>query len=100
MASNQFLDPWMERYSHSHRHPVNRICHAVGIPMIVVSLVLFAATFVVPVSWMVAVALFILGWALQLAGHWIEGKPPAFLNDWRFLFVGLRWWLARLRGRV
>ncbi len=29
-----------------------------------------------------------------------EGKPPEFLKDWRFLFVGLRWWIAKLRGRA
>jgi hypothetical protein len=30
----------------------------------------------------------------------VEGKPPEFLHDWRFLFVGLRWWLAKLAGRA
>jgi len=29
----------------------------------------------------------------QLLGHIIDGKPPEFLKDWRFLLVGLRWWL-------
>jgi hypothetical protein len=33
-------------------------------------------------------------------GHAFEGKPPEFLHDWRFLFVGLRWWVAKIRGRV
>jgi hypothetical protein len=28
-----------------------------------------------------------------------EGKPPEFFHDWRFLFVGLRWWMAKVRGR-
>ena len=23
-----------------------------------------------------------------------------FLHDWRFLFVGLRWWFAKLQGRA
>jgi hypothetical protein len=36
----------------------------------------------------------------DLSGHGFEGKPPEFLKDWRFLFVGLRWWVAKLRGRV
>jgi hypothetical protein len=37
---------------------------------------------------------------LQFIGHFVEGKPPEFFKDWRFLFVGLRWWLAKLRGQV
>ncbi|MCH7475048.1 MAG: DUF962 domain-containing protein [Gemmatimonadetes bacterium] len=45
-------------------------------------------------------ALFVIGWILQFVGHFVEGKPPEFLQDWRFLFVGLRWWYAKIRGRV
>ena len=43
---------------------------------------------------------FVAGWVLQFVGHAFERKPPEFLKDWRFLFVGLRWWLAKLRGRA
>jgi len=32
--------------------------------------------------------------------HAIEGKPPEFLKDWRFLLVGSRWWLAKMRGKA
>lgn len=32
------------------------------------------------------------GWVFQFIGHAAEGKPPEFFRDWRFLFVGLRWW--------
>jgi uncharacterized membrane protein YGL010W len=46
------------------------------------------------------VVLFVVGWAFQFIGHGFEGKPPEFLRDWRFLFVGLRWWYAKIRGRV
>jgi hypothetical protein len=33
---------------------------------------------------------------------WIAqyGKRLEFFHDWRFLFVGLRWWLAKIRGRA
>jgi len=44
--------------------------------------------------------MFVLGWILQFVGHAVEGKPPEFLHDWRFLFVGLRWWVAKMRGRA
>ena len=48
----------------------------------------------------VAIALFVVGWVLQFVGHIAERKPPEFFKDWRFLFVGLRWWVAKLQGRA
>ena len=48
----------------------------------------------------VGVALFVVGWTLQFIGHAIEGKPPEFLKDWRFLLVGSRWWFAKMRGKA
>ena len=44
--------------------------------------------------------LFVIGWALQFVGHAFEGKAPEFFHDWRYLFVGLRWWVAKMRGRA
>ena len=52
----------------------------------------------IPVAW--AVALFVVGWIFQFVGHAYERKPPEFVKDWRFLFVGLRWWLAKIQGRA
>jgi uncharacterized membrane protein YGL010W len=91
---------WLEQYSQSHQHPVNRWCHTIGIPLITLSLPLFVAAIFLPQFWYVPAAMFLAGWALQFIGHWFEGKPPEFFKDWRFLFVGLRWWLAKVRGRV
>ena len=48
----------------------------------------------------IAGGLFLLGWIFQFVGHAFEGKPPEFFKDWRFLFVGLRWWLAKVSGRA
>lgn len=28
----------------------------------------------------------------------LGGKPPEFFHDWRFLLVGLRCWMAKVRG--
>ena len=50
--------------------------------------------------WEWGAALFIAGWVLQFIGHAFEGKAPEFFKDWRFLFVGLRWWLAKVTGRA
>lgn len=93
-------DEWIARYGQSHAHPVNRLCHTIGIPLIVLSLPLFLAALVVPGLWRLALALFVIGWIFQFVGHAFEGKPPEFLHDWRFLFVGLRWWVAKIRGRA
>jgi uncharacterized membrane protein YGL010W len=93
-------DEWIAQYGRSHEHPINRVCHTVGIPLIVLSLPLFLAALVVPGLWRWALALFVVGWGFQFVGHAFEGKPPEFLHDWRFLFVGLRWWVAKIRGRA
>ncbi len=38
MLGGRSWDEWIARYGQSHRHPVNRFCHTVGIPLIVLSL--------------------------------------------------------------
>jgi uncharacterized membrane protein YGL010W len=96
MSSNE----WIARYEHSHQHPLNRLCHTFGIPLIALSLPLFAVAVFVPGFWRLPAAMFVLGWILQFAGHAVERKPPEFFHDWRFLFVGLRWWIAKVSGRV
>ncbi len=94
-------ESWIAQYGASHTNPVNRFCHSWGIPMIIVSLLLFlVAALFQPNLWIPAAALFIGGWALQFIGHIFEGKPPEFFSDWRFLFVGLRWWIAKMRGQA
>ncbi len=91
---------WIGEYSQSHQHPMNRLCHSFGIPMIAVSLVLAVAGYFVRPLWLVAVVLFGVGWILQFVGHAYEKKPPEFFRDPRFLFVGLRWWVAKMRGKA
>ncbi len=100
MLGDRTSDEWIAQYATSHQHPVNRVCHTVGIPLIVLSLALFAASIAVDGLWKWALGLFIAGWVLQFVGHAFEGKPPEFFHDWRFLLVGLRWWVAKMRGRA
>jgi uncharacterized membrane protein YGL010W len=100
LFSDRGWDEWIAAYAQSHQHPVNRACHTVGIPLIAVSVVMAAAAIVAPILWPVAGITFAIGWLFQFVGHAFERKPPEFLRDWRFLFVGLRWWLAKLRGRA
>ena len=100
MFGGRSWEDWIARYAQSHQHPINRFCHTIGIPLIVLSLLLVPAAVFVEGLWWLAVALFVVGWGFQFAGHAVEGKPPEFFHDWRFLFVGLRWWIAKLRGRA
>ena len=97
---NRSWDEWIAQYGASHQHPVNRACHTIGIPMIAISL------FLVPLAiwrhewgWLAA-SLFTAGWIFQFIGHAFEHKPPEFFKDWRFLFVGLRWWFAKMAKKA
>lgn len=93
-------EEWIAQYATSHTHPVNRLLHTLGIPMIAISLPLFVGAWFAPRLWPLPVTLFIVGWICQFVGHGFEGKPPEFFKDPRFLLVGLRWWFAKLRGRA
>ena len=98
MLGNKTSEEWVAEYAESHQHPVNKLTHTIGIPMIAVSILLIPLCFFIEKFWIVPLALFIIGWILQFVGHYFEGKPPEFFKDWRFLFVGLRWWLKKIRG--
>ena len=100
MLGGKSWDEWICRYGHSHQHPFNRLCHTVGIPLIVLSLPLLLAAVWIEGLWPFALGMFLIGWGFQFLGHAVEGKRPEFLHDWRFLFVGLRWWIAKMRGRA
>jgi len=100
MLGDRPMSDWIARYTQSHQNPVNRVCHTIGIPLIALSIPLFGIALFVHGFWPVPLSLFVVGWAFQFIGHAFEGKPPEFFKDWRFLFVGLRWWLAKLRGRA
>jgi uncharacterized membrane protein YGL010W len=96
LLSRRSWEDWIAQYEQSHQHPVNRRCHQLGIPLIVSSgLGVLPALFWPPLGWLLG-ALFVLGWSLQFLGHVFERKPPEFFKDWRFLFVGVRWWWWKL----
>ena len=79
----------LANYTAKHQHPLNRLTHSIGIPMIVVSLPLFF------LNWRWALLLFIVGWILQFVGHAIEGNQPAFFRNPVYLLVGPLWVLRR-----
>jgi uncharacterized membrane protein YGL010W len=98
MMGGRSWDDWIEEYAESHHHPMNRLTHTFGIPMIALSILLVPVGLFVNGVWWVAYSLFVVGWILQFIGHYFEGKPPEFFKDYRFLFVGLRWWLKKILG--
>jgi uncharacterized membrane protein YGL010W len=79
----------LENYKAKHQHPVNRLLHHFGIPLIVVALPLFFF------NWRWALALFVIGWILQFVGHAIEGNQPAFFRNPIYLLVGPLWLVKR-----
>lgn len=100
MMGGRSWDDWISEYAESHQNPVNKLTHLFGIPMIAISLPLALLAIFISRIWPWALGLFAAGWALQFIGHLIEGKPPEFFKDRRFLLVGLRWWFAKIAGRV
>lgn len=100
MLAGRSNEQWIAQYSSSHQHPANRVCHTLGIPIILVSIAVFVGSIFIRRLWPYALALFVLGWIFQFVGHAFEGKPPEFFSDWRFLFVGVRWWWAKIHGKA
>ena len=86
-------ETFLENYKAKHQHPLNKLMHNVGIPLIVVSLPLFLF------NWRWALGLFIVGWIFQFVGHAIEGNQPAFFKNPMYLLVG-PWWLARRAAKA
>lgn len=88
----EFKMNFVEKYKRDHQHPINKLLHSVGIPVIVISLPLAFY------SWEWALALFVFGWVLQFIGHWFEGVKPSFLSNPIFLLVGPIWWVKKTIG--
>lgn len=83
----------IEKYNQDHQHPMNRLTHYIGIPMIIISLPWFFF------DWKVALGLFILGWIFQFIGHAFEGNKPAFFSNPLYLLVGPIYFLKKLFKR-
>jgi len=78
----------LDNYKSKHQHPLNKLCHMIGIPFITIAWPLFFF------RWRYALALFVTGWLLQFIGHAIEGNRPAFFQNPVYFLMG-PWWLIR-----
>jgi uncharacterized membrane protein YGL010W len=50
--------------------------------------------------WWAGLTTFVVGWILQLIGHQIEGKKPAFLTNFLHLFIGPLWIASHLMEKL
>ena len=87
-------ESFIDTYKAKHRHPLNRLTHSIGIPLIILSLPLFFF------EWRRALALFVVGWVLQFVGHAIEGNSPAFFRNPVYLLIGPLWLVRRALAAV
>jgi uncharacterized membrane protein YGL010W len=85
---------FVETYKAKHTHPLNKLAHSIGIPLIVGSLV------IVFFNWRWGLALFVIGWIFQFLGHLIEGNQPAFFHNPVHLLVGPLWLLRRAADAI
>lgn len=88
------LDEMLDAYDADHQHVANRALHLAGITLIGSGVGLLF-----PAPW-IGSALIALGWAAQLLGHWIEGKPPSLTRDPRFMAVGAVWYVRELGRKL
>jgi uncharacterized membrane protein YGL010W len=85
-------DSFFDNYKAKHQHPLNKLSHSIGIPLILISLPLVFFS----LRW--ALGLFAIGWAFQFIGHVIEGNLPAFFMNPVYLLVGPVWLLRQAAG--
>lgn len=79
------LQDYLNEYETAHKHPLNKLTHVFGIPLIVASLpVLFFKP-------LVGAGMFVGGWILQFIGHYFEGNGPKFFQGPIFLLIGVLW---------
>jgi hypothetical protein len=75
----QIDDFWTRQfalYLNEHRHSGNRLTHMFGIPILIVT----GIVGLVHRDWVLLVAGQVVGWALQILGHRLEGNRPALLK--------------------
>lgn len=89
----------IDSYDAPHRHPLNRLLHGIGIPIIAASAALIVSPWR-PYGWprSVMLAVFAGGWALLFIGHAIEGNRPAVFTTPSAVWAALVWWAARIVG--
>jgi hypothetical protein len=90
----------LEFYDSTHKDPVNRKLHIIGIPMIVggaAGLLLFSPY---RPLWFVSASSFSFGWLLNFIGHgFFEKNAPAFADDPLSFLAGPIWDMQQVFGK-
>lgn len=90
-------------YREQHSTVGCKVTHMFGVPTIVVSLIMLAF------NWKLAIALFVVGWALQFIGHFVfEKNKPVLFSDpknpltyfYAVVFVAEEWWKLITTGSL
>ena len=89
------LSEYMARYDHEHTNVWNKVCHGIGIPLVITGIV-----FSVMLHWQIGLALFILGWIFLFGGHRIEGNKPAFFQGVIYFLVGPLWIAKEIKDAI
>ena len=89
------LSEYMARYDHEHTNPWNKVCHEIGIPLVIAGIVLL-----ILLRWQVGLSLFVLGWIFLFGGHRIEGNKPAFFQGVIYFLVGPIWVAKEIKDAV
>lgn len=88
-------------YEQTHKHPVNRALHIVGIPIILGGTVGMLASPRYTPPWLVSAGAFSFGWTLNFIGHGVfEKNAPAFADDPLSFVAGPLWDLQQLGGMM
>jgi len=94
------LQNYFKQYEASHQHKLNRLFHALGIPLIVISLLAMifmpAQRIFLSFAWVA----FILGWIFQFVGHAFERSWPEFMRNPIFLLIGPLYFLNKIFKKI
>ncbi len=86
---------YIKTYPDYHKHPTNKIFHLIGIPMIIIGIIFFLA-----MSWLMATLLVLIGSALLVTGHRIEGNKPAASSNPLYILAAPIWYYQEVRDYV
>lgn len=106
MFGGRPYDVLMAQFVAAHHNKTNQTFHAVGIPLIISSAIVWGLVTAAPflnspwyALWPVALTMTLAGLACQFIGHAIEGNRPEVFQDWRFIPIGLIWWCQLVTGK-
>lgn len=81
------MDSLLDDYEQNHQSLACKVSHALGIPLIALSIPMLL------VNWKRAIGMFAAGWAFQFVDHALEGKRPKFFEGPEYLVAGFVWWI-------